>query len=360
MTTVLTVTEENFRQEVEECPIPVLLDFWSQNCGFCPPLIPILDQLAEEYDGQARIAKIDAGNEPALATKFGIRGVPTLVMMKDGEMVEKTTGATAKKFLASWLDAHTGGNSSLEQVYLDNLDDDEMRKGFIKEGSLEALLAALESNAEILMKPIQLMGRGDPVSVLSYCLMDNNLDVGRANLFLQHTADPTLAEVAGAGTLDALRQRCAEDVSDEHLVEAVGVCLKQSKKDNLEFLVDTPLMTKFLSASDEESINRKGQLFLQGIMHKHIDFLVLLAGYDAPDVLDPANCFLIAAAITGNLEATTFLVERGYNPNAKDPSGQTPRSYLMEKISGGTTPNPDLEKIDAYLEEKEKLLTEAG
>ena len=92
---VINLTEQNFEQEVLKSDIPVLVDFWAPWCGPCRRLSPIVDALAEELT-DAKVAKVNVEEQPGLAAQFGVMGVPTLLVMKDGAVVKKAVGARPK------------------------------------------------------------------------------------------------------------------------------------------------------------------------------------------------------------------------------------------------------------------------
>ena len=101
----ITVTDDNFEQLVANSQQPVLLDFWATWCGPCRMLGPILDELVTEHEGKAVVAKVDVDQNPALAARFGVRGVPTLLVFKDGEVVNSIHGLAPKSKLAAALAA---------------------------------------------------------------------------------------------------------------------------------------------------------------------------------------------------------------------------------------------------------------
>jgi thioredoxin 1 len=101
---VVNLTETNFDEEVLRSPVPVLVDFWAEWCGPCKMIAPILDELADEYDGRVKIGKINIDNEQALASQHGIRAIPTLLVFKDGQVAEQIVGLKSKKDLKSNLD----------------------------------------------------------------------------------------------------------------------------------------------------------------------------------------------------------------------------------------------------------------
>lgn len=101
----LTVTDSTFKDEVVGSDVPVLVDFWAEWCGPCRMIAPMVEELADEFDGRAKITKVDVDSNPKIAMQFGIRSIPTLLFFKDGEVVDQLIGASSKKVLSDKLDA---------------------------------------------------------------------------------------------------------------------------------------------------------------------------------------------------------------------------------------------------------------
>jgi thioredoxin 1 len=100
----ITLTDDNFETEVLQSDLPVLIDFWAVWCGPCRMIAPAIEELAVEYEGRARVAKLDVDHNPRVAMEFGIRSIPTLLFVKDGRVVDQLVGAASKKMLASKLE----------------------------------------------------------------------------------------------------------------------------------------------------------------------------------------------------------------------------------------------------------------
>ena len=101
----LEITDANFTDDVEKSDLPVLLDFWAVWCGPCKMIAPIVEELAGEYSGKIKIGKLDVDNNPGVATKFGIRSIPTLLIFKEGKLVDQIVGAVPKGHIVEKLKA---------------------------------------------------------------------------------------------------------------------------------------------------------------------------------------------------------------------------------------------------------------
>jgi thioredoxin 1 len=105
---VITLTTANFDQEVIKSGVPVLVDFWAEWCGPCKMIAPVLDEIAEEKLGKLKVGKVNVDDNADLAAKYGIRGIPTLLVIKGGAVKEQMVGAVGKKDLEKKLAPHLG------------------------------------------------------------------------------------------------------------------------------------------------------------------------------------------------------------------------------------------------------------
>ena len=101
----LQITESNFEAEVLSSPVPVVVDFWATWCGTCKMISPIVDQVAKEVAGVAKVGKVNVDEASALATRYNIRSIPTLLFFKNGEVVDTIMGATSKDNILARLKA---------------------------------------------------------------------------------------------------------------------------------------------------------------------------------------------------------------------------------------------------------------
>ncbi|MGO9566533.1 MAG: thioredoxin [Desulfomonilaceae bacterium] len=98
------VTDGDFDQQILQSEIPALVDFWAAWCGPCRTVGPIVEELAGEYKGKIKVAKLDVDNNKQVASKYGVRGIPTLMLFKDGQIVDQIVGAVPKSRIKELLD----------------------------------------------------------------------------------------------------------------------------------------------------------------------------------------------------------------------------------------------------------------
>lgn len=102
---IVQISDASFEQDVLKASGPVLVDFWAEWCGPCKMIAPVLEELADEYDGKLTIAKLNIDSNIATAPKYGVRGIPTLIIFKDGEIAGTKVGALSRTQLVAFIDS---------------------------------------------------------------------------------------------------------------------------------------------------------------------------------------------------------------------------------------------------------------
>ncbi|MES9874144.1 MAG: thioredoxin TrxA [Candidatus Sedimenticola sp. 6PFRAG7] len=103
---IVHVTDDSFEAEVLQSGVPVLIDYWAEWCGPCKMMAPVLDEIAGEYAGKIKIAKLNIDDNPNTPPRYGIRGIPTLMLFKDGEVEATKVGAVSKSQLTAFIDSN--------------------------------------------------------------------------------------------------------------------------------------------------------------------------------------------------------------------------------------------------------------
>jgi thioredoxin 1 len=106
MSAAAQVTDSSFKQEVLDSDVPVLVDFWAPWCGPCRMVAPVVDEIAEQFVGQIKVVKVNTDENPSVASQYGIRSIPTLMIFKDGQRVDMVVGAVPKTTLATTIEKY--------------------------------------------------------------------------------------------------------------------------------------------------------------------------------------------------------------------------------------------------------------
>lgn len=106
MSEVTEVKEADFKEVVLDSELPVLVDFWAPWCGPCRMVAPVVEEIAQQYEGKVKVVKLNTDDNPQIASQYGIRSIPTLMVFKDGQKVEMVVGAVPKTTLSNTLEKH--------------------------------------------------------------------------------------------------------------------------------------------------------------------------------------------------------------------------------------------------------------
>ncbi len=115
MSTVKHATDATFQQDVLDAPGPVLVDFWAPWCGPCRVVAPVLEKVAEQYDGRVSVLKVNVDENPETAERYGIRSIPTIALFNGGEIVDGVLGAAPQPLFHEMLDKHLTGTPAGER-----------------------------------------------------------------------------------------------------------------------------------------------------------------------------------------------------------------------------------------------------
>lgn len=119
---VLEVTDSNFEQEVLKSPTAVMIDFWAAWCGPCKAIAPVVDEIAQSYAGKLKVVKMDVDKCPATPSRYGVRGIPTLLIFKDGVVKEQIVGYVPKESIQKAVDKLVGSPNPVELVSSSRVD----------------------------------------------------------------------------------------------------------------------------------------------------------------------------------------------------------------------------------------------
>ncbi|MDP7143682.1 MAG: thioredoxin TrxA [Alphaproteobacteria bacterium] len=100
-----SVSDDQFESEVLKADGPVVVDFWAEWCGPCKALMPLVEEMADEMDGKVKVTKVNIDDNPNTPTKYGVRGIPTLMLFKDGQVVDTRVGGMSKSQLTEWVES---------------------------------------------------------------------------------------------------------------------------------------------------------------------------------------------------------------------------------------------------------------
>ena len=329
--TLLEVTSDNFDELVMQSEVPVLVDFWAPWCTHCMPLLPIMEQLAKDYAGRAKITKVNLEEEPELRDRLGIRGIPMVFFFNHGEIHNTLNGAHARSRYASVLD--TLVEKVPEEQSQRVMQETEFINCVLGRRDIATLEAILRDRPELANQPIEMEGKEKtPVKLALISAMDHVDALLAAGARLDHvdlaalgrtdelraaiTARPTLIAEPDAGGLTALLSACIH-----YQAECVAVLLEMDKVDG--------------RYSTESKSYAMGLTAWTGKM----EIMLMLLEYGADIEIATASGSLHGVARRNQVDVMKHLLAHGLDPATQNSNGVS----IIDFVREGLDEKPELQ-----------------
>lgn len=339
---IVEISQDNFSTLVEKSETPVLVDFWAPWCGPCKALNPVIDQVADNLAGQATIAKINVDDERELAQKFGVRGIPALLLFKDGKVIQNVSDLRTTKSLIDIIQSQVSGQS-IEDTMLKNLDDPEMLNMFLMEGDLALVEKTLQEQPQLATTPIG----EQAVLPMSHAIMSQKMD--RVELLRKFGAKPKLNEMLMAGFVDELK----ETVQGLNHSEVLALAEMQEAEFYANVLMSNNEELFELLIPADANLNQPGQgeqyPILQTALRMPIEVLKQLVerGLNLNQMARGKTSIQLSV---GNLEKVKYLIAQGVDPKVTDSDGRTALDFAIE----ASKINPACQSVADYLKKLEE------
>lgn len=349
---VVLLNSDNFDQEVYQADIPVLVDFTATWCVPCKVVDPIVESLAPEMAGRAKIAKLDIDESHDIYRGLGVNGVPHVLFFRDGEEQDRIVGVQSRETYVDYLEAMIDGKSAFE-ASLSFLDDDAFRRHFVVSRPVEDLEKALPKRPDLLVEPFE-----NGQTPLSLILISPSIRQN-AQIDLALTHDPTIstADLAGLGRCEELKAALADDSEAASRPNPDGasplwVALMRSHR-----LEDRSCLRTLLDAGADPSREQADRFHLARplVLQEDIDLLreFLDRGMDPESTNDEGYNLLHWASVYSMVDGASLLLERGVDTSAKTHQGQTALDIVRDRRERRTEM---LEEVDS--EEHRTVLAE--
>ena len=327
---VVFLNSDNFDAEVYKADVPVLVDFTATWCVPCKVVDPIVESLAPEMAGRAKIGKLDIDESPDIYRGLGVNGVPHILFFNDGEEQDRIVGVQSRETYVEYLEAMIAGKSAFD-ASLAFLDDDSFRRHFVVSRPVEDLEKALPDRPDLLLEPFE--NGQTPLSLI--LLAPSVRQNAQIDLALAH--DPTIstADLAGLGRCDELQTAVADDPEassrpDPDGASPLWVSLMRSHR-----LEDRSCLRTLLDAGADPSMELDGRFHLARpvILQEDVDLLreFLDRGMDPESTNDEGYNLLHWASVYGMVDGARLLLERGVDAGAKTQQGQTALDIVRDR-----------------------------
>ena len=327
---VVFLNTDNFDAEVYQADVPVLVDFTATWCVPCKVVDPIVESLAPEMAGRAKIGKLDIDESPDIYRGLGVNGVPHILFFKDGEEQDRIVGVQSRETYVGYLEAMIAGKSAFD-ASLAFLDDDAFRRHFVVSRPVEDLEEALPERPDLLLEPFE-----NGLTPLSLILLSPSVRQN-AQIDLALTQDPPIstADLVGLGRCDELQAALADDPEaasrpDPDGAAPLWVALMRSHR-----LEDRSCLRTLLDAGADPSMEQEGRFHLARpvVLREDVELLreFLDRGMDPESTNDDGYNMLHWAGVYGMVDGARLLLERGVDTGAKTHQGQTALDIVRDR-----------------------------
>ena len=337
---VLHATDDTFESEVIKSEVPVLLDFWAPWCGPCKALNPVIDAVAEEFSGRAKVVKVNIDENPETKAKYGVRGIPHLLIINEGETATNVGTIRSRAGLTKVLEGYVGGKST-KGVFEENLEDLELRQSFILEADLDRVRAVLKANPNYLNEKMK--WDQTPISLVLSSRKYDRVD------FLLNEFDPelTLLDLAGIGLAERLDEYISanpqlKQAPQKELVEAMTASISHQRLDCIDVLLKA-------GVDVNHKPDGKSSIFLwYSSFGERLPALKHLVsrGLDVGARMGRNQNLVHVAAYTGDEILLDYALEQDLPVNIETDNGETPLAMAKR----GLEKNPDCQSIIEKLE----------
>ena len=327
---VVLLNSDNFDQEVYQAGVPVLVDFTATWCVPCKVVDPIVESLAPEMAGRAKIGKLDIDESPDIYRGLGVNGVPHVLFFKDGKEQDRIVGVHARETYVDYLEAMIAGRSAFD-ASLAFLDDDAFRRHFVVSRPVEDLEKALPERPDLLVEPFE-----NGQTPLSLILLSSSVRQN-AQIDLALTQDPTIstADLAGLGRCEELEAALAADPEaadrpDPDGASPLWVALMRSNR-----LGDRSCIRTLLNAGADPSREQEDRFHLARpvVLQEDVELLreLLDRGMDPESTNDEGYNLLHWASTYSMVDSARLLLERGVDAGAKTLNDQTALDIVRDR-----------------------------